>query len=84
MFEKKTAEPKERRQGPDLPYQKPPNGRIVAQLRYASRLPGDVAGQNYLGGFYYGFVTCEQRNVMSITASPCEKICIPGQPAPAR
>jgi hypothetical protein len=22
----------------------------VAQLRYASRLPGDVAGQDYLGG----------------------------------
>jgi hypothetical protein len=25
------------------------NGRIVAQVHYASRLPGDMAGQDYLG-----------------------------------
>jgi hypothetical protein len=34
----------------------------VAQVRFASRLPGDVAGQDYLGGFYYGFVAGEHRN----------------------
>jgi hypothetical protein len=29
--------------------QKPPNGKIVAQVHYASRLPGFVARQDYLG-----------------------------------
>jgi hypothetical protein len=29
--------------------QKPPNGKIVAQVHYASRLPGFMARQDYLG-----------------------------------
>jgi hypothetical protein len=37
-----------KRLGPDLPC-KPPNGKIVAQIRYASRLPRIVARQDYLG-----------------------------------
>jgi hypothetical protein len=35
--------------------QKPPNGKIVAQVHYASRLPGDVAGQDYLRGILLRF-----------------------------
>src|SRR5271157_270972 len=38
---------------------KPPNGRIVAQLRYASRLSGNMAGQDYLGGILLRF--CDQQ-----------------------
>ncbi|MFZ0419084.1 MAG: hypothetical protein WAM04_13380 [Candidatus Sulfotelmatobacter sp.] len=47
--------------------EKPPNGKIVAQLRYASRLPGDMARQDYLAAFYYGFVIDKQGNVMFVT-----------------
>jgi hypothetical protein len=35
--------------------EKPPNGKIVAQVHYASRLPGVVAGQDYLGGILLRF-----------------------------
>jgi hypothetical protein len=38
-----------KKQDSDLPYHKPPRGKIVAQVRYASRLTGFVAGQDYLG-----------------------------------
>jgi hypothetical protein len=34
---------------------KPPNGRIVAQLRYASRLSGNLAGQDFLGAILLRF-----------------------------
>jgi len=35
--------------------EKPPNGRIVAQVHYASRLPGDMAGEDYLDGILLRF-----------------------------
>jgi hypothetical protein len=36
----------------------------VAQLHYASRLPGIVAGQDYLAEFYYAFGADKPRNVI--------------------
>ncbi|MGA2021442.1 MAG: hypothetical protein ABSH02_12690 [Candidatus Sulfotelmatobacter sp.] len=36
----------------------------MAQVHYASRLPGDMARQDYLGAFYYGFVANNRRNVI--------------------
>jgi hypothetical protein len=36
------------------------SGKIVAQVRYASRPPGSVAGQNLLSEFYYRFGWAEQ------------------------
>jgi len=41
--------------GPIFHARKPPNGKIVAQVLYASRLPGDMAGQDYLGGILLRF-----------------------------
>jgi hypothetical protein len=35
--------------GPIFHTRKPPNGKIVAQVLYASRLPSVMAGQDYLG-----------------------------------
>jgi hypothetical protein len=44
-----------RDRGPIFHARKPPNGRIVAQLHYASRLPGIMDGQDNTAEFYYGF-----------------------------
>jgi hypothetical protein len=44
-----------RDRGPIFHARKPPNGRIVAQLHYASRLPGIMDGQDYTAEYYYGF-----------------------------
>jgi hypothetical protein len=48
--------------------EKPPNGRIVAQLRYASRLPGIVAGQDYRTEFYYDFWPDESKKNQEISS----------------
>ena len=62
-----------RYRGPIFHARKPPNGRIVAQLHYASRLPGIMAGQDNLGGILLRFsaqrVKKESRNLPRFTKS---------------
>jgi hypothetical protein len=41
--------------GPIFHTRKPPNGKIVAQVLYASRLPGVLARQDYLRGILLRF-----------------------------
>jgi hypothetical protein len=50
--------------GPIFHTRKPPNGRIVAQAHFASRLPGDMAGQDICAAFYPDLRPAAQRNVM--------------------
>jgi hypothetical protein len=63
-----TAEAKERRQGPDLPCQ---NLRTEGSWRnYIMRhaCPATWPDKTFWARFYYGFVTKEHINVMSITS----------------
>jgi hypothetical protein len=63
-----------RDRGPIFHARKPPNGRIVAQLRYASRLPGIVAGQDYLRqNFTTGFRLTGEKNVRNVAKSKDER-----------
>ena len=43
------------------------DGKIVAQERYASRLPGIVARQDYLSEFYPGLRRAHDKIVIEIT-----------------
>jgi hypothetical protein len=43
--------------------EKPPNGKIVAQVHYASRLPGVMAGQDYLSRILLRFLCAETKKL---------------------
>src|ERR1022692_3307125 len=55
-----TIDPKKERQGPDLPCKKTSKGKIVAQVRYASRLPRIAAKQDYLSQILPRIVALER------------------------
>jgi hypothetical protein len=65
------------RQGPDLPC-KPPDGKIVAQRLYASRLLRVTAAAELLAQVYPRFWRPRQKNVTSITGTNM-KIHIPNE-----
>jgi hypothetical protein len=43
------------------------SGKIVAQVRYASRLLASWRGKTIWAGFYSGFMRVEEKNVIGIT-----------------
>ena len=56
---------------------KPPNGRIVAQVHYASRLPGVAARQDYLGQHFTTVLwPANKRNVTAIPGMTCTSVCL--------
>jgi hypothetical protein len=46
----------------------------VAQLRYASRLPGDVAGQDYLGEKFTTFLARQRGNLTGIRSLSASRL----------